>query len=105
MGLDVEAVPIHGFLALPVGREQRAISVGKYGQIQVSIVDPYVIALSKIDRGFETDIDDILFLIRQGHISFPQLEKLVQEALLKAPEYDISRSDMLAHLKAVQDEL
>jgi hypothetical protein len=37
-------------------------------------MDPYTIALSKLDRGFDTDIEDVLFLLHQKLITFEQLE-------------------------------
>jgi hypothetical protein len=46
---------------LPDGAEQRHYKVGQYGSIEVYTYDPYSIALSKIARGFETDIQDVLF--------------------------------------------
>src|SRR5260221_3971898 len=90
MGLDVDAVPIHGFLPLPAGGEERTIHYGTFGQVKVSIIDPYLIALRKVERGFDTDIDDILFLIRHGQITFAQLEKVVKDSLTRGKEFDMN---------------
>jgi len=105
MGFEADAVPIHEFTPLSYGREERAIDIGTFGNVQVSIIDPYVIALSKLDRGFDTDIDDIVFLIRKGLVALPQLEMIVQDVLPGTGKFDINPSDMLDHLQAVSDSL
>lgn len=55
MGIVVEAVPISGFVPLPEDADQRKVSVGQFGAVQVYILDPYSMALSKVDRGFDSD--------------------------------------------------
>jgi Nucleotidyltransferase of unknown function (DUF6036) len=51
MGFDVDAVPVPGVIPLLPGGQKRNILVGNFGKIEVSIIDPYAIALSKLDRG------------------------------------------------------
>ncbi len=105
MGLDVEAVPIHELTPLSYGEEKRAIHVGTFGNIEVLIIDPYVIALSKLDRGFDTDIEDIVFLIKQGLVSLPQLEQVVEDAIPHAGKFDMNPHELREHLQALRDEL
>jgi hypothetical protein len=105
MGLVVEAVPIAGFVPLPTEAEQRKVSVGQFGAIQVHILDPYSMALSKIDRGFDTDIEDVVFLIQRGFIRFDHLRTLVGEALERAGEFSLSKPEMRDHLNAVEQQL
>lgn len=105
MGLEVEAVPIDAFVPLPSDAQQRLLPVGSYGALNVYILDPYTIALSKIDRGFDTDIEDIIFLIRQGLITLTQLETVVSNAMARAQEFDISPTAMLEHLQDVRNQL
>ena len=50
MGIDVEAVPLAEFVPLPPQAHRRRQPVGRYGQLNVYIFDPYSIALSKIAR-------------------------------------------------------
>jgi len=90
MGLHVEAVPIQEFTPLALGDEKRAIHVGTFGNIDVTIIDPYVIALSKLDRGFDTDIEGVLFLINYRLISLSQLEQVVEEALPYPKKFDMN---------------
>jgi hypothetical protein len=54
--LDVEAVPIAEFVPLPPGAETRRRFIGRFSQIDVYLYDLYTIALSKIARGFDTDM-------------------------------------------------
>ena len=61
MHLDVEDVPLDEFVPLPPGAYDRRQLVGHFGGIEAYIFDPYTIALSKIARGFEADLEDVLF--------------------------------------------
>ena len=105
MQLEVEAVPIDEFVPLPDDAQQRRLAVGQFGSIEVCILDPYTIALSKIDRGFDTDIEDILFLIRQGLVMFEQLEIVVNTAVVRAQEFNLNSTAMRDHLQAVHSQL
>ncbi len=105
MQLDLENVPLQEFI--PVTREtrQRHHFIGRYGKVDIYIFDPYAIALSKLDRGFDTDIEDIIFLIEHGLITLPVLEKVMQDALPRAREFDMNATDMQRHLEAVRQAL
>ncbi len=105
MHLDVEAVPISEFVPLPDGAYERSIEVGQFGKIRVYIFDPYTIALSKIDRGLDTDVEDILFLIQQNLIIFEQLETVVHTALNYAPEFGLDSSAVRGHIEVVRSQL
>lgn len=65
-------------------------------------MDPYTIALSKLDRGFDTDIEDILFLLRQKLITFEQLELVTVTALEKAKEFAMVSANVRAHLEELR---
>lgn len=105
MGLEVEAVPIDELTPLSYGEEKRAIRVGTFGNIEVIIIDPYVIALSKLDRGFDTDLEDIIFLMKRELISLPQLEQTVKDAIPHARKFDMNPHELEEHLQAVRDQL
>ncbi|NOH02378.1 MAG: hypothetical protein HND47_10725 [Chloroflexi bacterium] len=96
-----DIVPLEHFIPLPAGSNERAIPIEQFGNLSVSVADPYSIALSKVDRGFVNDYDDILFLITNGHVNLNQLEKMVQEAVSKAGKYDLN-PDILLHLKELK---
>ncbi len=93
MHLEVEAVPIGEFVPLPPQAHDRRRLVGRYGQLEVYIFDPYTIALSKIARGFEADLEDVLFLLRQGLIGFEELQQHFETILPDAPQADIIPSE------------
>lgn len=103
LGIDVEAVPIDEFLPLPPGALGRSIFVGQFGTLAAYAFDPYTIALSKLDRGFDTDIQDILFLVDRGYVDVEQLETLVAQAVAQAGAFDLDPAGMRRHLDAVRE--
>lgn len=38
------------------------------------MIDPYAMALGKLDRGFPTDLADIVFLVRRDLVNLTELE-------------------------------
>jgi len=100
--IEVEIIPIDEFIPLPPGTSIRHQSVGNFENISVFVFDPYSIAISKVARGFETDIQDVLFLLQQGIIELATLSQYVEESLPVAWEYDIDPNDMKAHLNVVK---
>lgn len=102
--IHVEAVPLEKFIPLPAGSEARSIRIGQFGNLEVSIADPYSIALSKLDRGFETDIEDIVFLVRQNLVTITELEKITREALSLARQFDLN-PEILDHLQDLKNQL
>jgi hypothetical protein len=101
----IEPVPIERFIPLPAGSDRRKIRIGKYGNMEVYVTDPYSIAISKLDRGFDTDFDDILFLVQNNHVELKELERMAQVVLTRAREFDIDPADFLAHLDIVRERL
>jgi hypothetical protein len=91
--LDVEAVPIAEFVPLPPGAETRRHFIGRFSQVDVYVYDLYTIALSKIARGFETDLDDVVFLVKSNHIDLAELQKHFQAVLPRAAQADIIPSE------------
>ena len=102
--IHVEPVPLERFIPLPKGSDQRNIRIGQFGNLEVYVADPYSIALSKLDRGLETDFDDIVFLIQQNFIMLNQLEHILSEALPDARQFDVN-PDILDHLEEVKERL
>jgi hypothetical protein len=91
--LDIEAVPIAEFVPLPPGAETRRQFIGRFGQLDVYVYDLYTIALSKIARGFETDMDDVIFLVKSNLIDLTELQKYFQAVLPQAAQADIIPSE------------
>ncbi|MEM7115031.1 MAG: DUF6036 family nucleotidyltransferase [Chloroflexota bacterium] len=105
MHIEIEAVPIDEFVPLPTGAAERAILIGKYGLLTVYIFDPYTIALSKLDRGFDSDLEDIVFLARQALIEIKELTYMMSEAIPKAEQFDLDPKTMERHLQIVKQAL
>jgi hypothetical protein len=89
MRLDLDDVPLAEFIPLPPEAHERRQLVGRFGQLEVYIFDPYSIALSKIARGFEADLEDVVFLWREGLIAFGELERHFRTVLPRAAQADI----------------
>lgn len=101
--IPVEPVPLERFIPLPEGSERRKIHIGRFGNLEVFVADPYSIALSKLDRGFDTDLEDIIFLLRKGLIDIKELDRMSRESFIRATEFDLDPKQMLARLKMVRD--
>ncbi len=101
MRLDLEEVPLAEFIPLPPGAYERLQLVGQFGQVEVYIFDPYSIALSKIARGFEADVEDVVFMWREGVIAFDELERQFQAVLPRAAETDIIPQEFREYLTEV----
>ena len=102
MKLEVEVIPIEDFIPLPEDADTRHQQVSQYGSLVVFVYDPYSIALSKIARGFETDIQDVLFLIRNNFIIMEELTRFVGALLPQAWDFDIDPDEMMSYFKTIQ---
>lgn len=91
--LDIEAVPIAEFVPLPPGAETRRRFIGRFGLVDVYVYDLYTIALSKIARGFDTDMDDVIFLVKSNLIDLTELQRHFQAVLPRATQADIIPSE------------
>ncbi|MBI5946099.1 MAG: hypothetical protein HY864_17195 [Chloroflexi bacterium] len=104
MKLQVDIVPIDRFIPLPEGNADRNIYIGQFENLEIHVIDPYSIALSKVDRGLFTDFDDIIFLIKNGHITLEELEHITQKAVSQASKFDL-HPDILIHLQELKSRL
>jgi hypothetical protein len=100
--LDVEVVPLDEFIPLPPQFRERRRLVGRYGRLDVYLFDLYSIALSKIARGFEADLDDVMFLLRERHIEFEELEAHFDAILPEAPKADILPSEFRDYFEEIR---
>jgi hypothetical protein len=102
MHLDVEDVPLDEFVPLPPGAYDRRQLVGHFGGVEVYIFDPYTIALSKIARGFEADLEDVLFMLGEGLIEFDELERLFEQILPRSADADIIPQEFQEYLEELR---
>lgn len=100
--LDVEQVPLAEFIPLPLHAHERRRPIGRFGQLNVYIFDLYSIALSKIARGFETDLEDVEFLLGHGLIEFAELERHFQTILPRAAKADIDPKEFRGYFEEIR---
>lgn len=101
----MEPVAIERFIPLPDGSEERTIRIGQFGNLEVFVADPYSIALSKLDRGFDTDFDDLVFLVRQNLVEIQLLERMTEISLSRAREFDMNPTEVLGHLQELKNRI
>lgn len=105
MQLKIEAVPYGEMIPPLPDSAQRHILIGNYGQLEVFVIDPYAMALGKLDRGFPSDLEDVVFLIQRNFITVVQLEKMIRDVIPFAAQYDLNPNQMQANLAIVQKML
>ena len=103
--LDLESVRLSEFIPLPPEAHNRRRFIGKFGRLDVYIFDLYSIALSKIARGFESDLEDVEFMIRQDLVRLDQLEQHFQAILPEAPHADIDPREFGAYFLELKRRL
>ncbi len=63
---------------------------------------PYTIALSKLARGLESEIQDVLFLLREGTIEMEERGRIVDQAIPLAWRRDVDPEDLRRYFAEVQ---
>lgn len=101
--VEVEIISIDEFIPLPSNTTARHYSLEKFGSIEVFIYDPYSIALSNLARGFDTDIQDVLFLLQHDIIEIGTLAKFVEDTIPVAWDYDIDPNDLRTYFDVVKN--
>jgi hypothetical protein len=103
--LDLESVPLAEFIPLPPNAEKRHHFLGRYGQVDVYIFDLYSIALSKIARGFESDLEDVEFLLSRNLIVWVELEEYFKSILPSAKNSDINPKEFEEYFTTLKKRL
>jgi hypothetical protein len=85
LDINIEEAHPGDFVPLPPGSAERAESVGRYGQVEVFLLDPYAVALGKLGRGHEQDIADVRSLLAAGVVDATALRRQFDAIL---PEYE-----------------
>jgi hypothetical protein len=102
MRLDVEWVPLAEFAPLPPQAQERHRFVGQSDRLDVYIFDLYSIALSKIARGFESDLEDVLFLLQTEMVDFEELKRYFAIVLPAAPRADVDSREFQAYFAEIE---
>jgi len=102
LNLDLEAVPLAEFIPLPPETEHRRRFIGRFSQVDVYIFDLYSLALSKIARGFESDLEDVQFLLTKGFINWTELECHFENILPRVSRADINPKEFLSYFDTLK---
>jgi hypothetical protein len=105
MRLDVERVPLAEFAPLAPDADKRHRFLGSFGPIDVYIFDLYSMALSKIARGFESDLEDVIFLLSQELIHVDTLRSAFLSALPNARRVDVDPREFQAYFDELMKRL
>ena len=73
--------------------------------MEVYILDPYSIALSKIARGFEADLEDVIFMWREGLIELDVLERHFQAILPHTARADMIPQEFHEYFDEVRRQI
>jgi hypothetical protein len=94
--------------ALPDGYEERLIEVfaGTFARLRLFVLDPYDLALSKLTRNSDVDVEDVLHLARSQSLDLRVLETRYQDELRpivhgRPEQHDIT---LRLWLDAIQEE-
>ena len=82
LSLNIEEASPADFIPLPAGYLERSPVICRYGQLEVYHFDLYSTALSKIERGTESDLDDVLSLLQCGRIELAVLAEYFEEIMV-----------------------
>jgi hypothetical protein len=83
LSLNIKEASPAEFIPLPSGHQERSQYVGRYGQLEVFHYDLYSSALSKIERGTESDFDDVLTLLDSGRLELSLLSGYFDEIMTR----------------------
>ncbi len=91
LDLNIELASPPDFIPELPGWRERSPLVFREGNIEVHHFDLYSQALSKIERGFEQDLDDVHTMIERGLVEPTRLRELyeaIEPALYRYPAID-----------------
>jgi hypothetical protein len=94
LSINVELASPLDFLPPLDGWQERARFRFREGNLEVFDFDPYSQALSKLERGFELDLDDVENIVNSGQVDPQKLLKLfegIEAELFRFPAVDPAR--------------
>jgi hypothetical protein len=90
-----------GYIPLPTGAEGRHQLIGNFNQVKAYLFDLYSIAVMKLDRGFEIDIEDVKFLLKAGYIELRDLNRFIEDVAKRLDGADRLRRNFAALRDAI----
>jgi hypothetical protein len=91
LGVNIKLASPPDFIPELPGWRERSPFVFKQGGVQVHHFDPYSQALSKVERGFDQDLDDVRTMIERGLVEPERLRELydaIEPELYRYPAID-----------------
>jgi hypothetical protein len=79
LGVNIELASPPDFIPELPGWRERSPFVFKEGGVEVHHFDPYSQALSKVERGFDQDLDDVRTMIERGLVEPERLREYYEE--------------------------
>lgn len=98
----VDIIEMHEFVPIPAGQETRHVFIDQIGSLKVYMYDPLSIALGKLGRAFEEDIEDIQFMVDKEMITLKQLEDVVEQTKPVAWDFDIDPEQLANSLELLK---
>jgi hypothetical protein len=83
LNLNIEEVSPAHFIPLPAGYQERSQYINRYGLLEMFHFDLYSTALSKLARGTEEDLADVMALLQAGRLDMTNLKQYFAEILPK----------------------
>ena len=71
--VNVELASPGDFIPLPVGWQERSLSIGREGTLSFFHFDPYSQALSKLERSHARDLEDVRAMVASGLVEQERL--------------------------------
>lgn len=108
LNIHVEFVEPSAFIPLPSGWENRCPFIGRQGNVDVFCFDFITIALTKILRANQRDVQDIILLAKSGYINKQHLAIAVQQTakqLGKGNYKKLSPQKFIAHYQNIENFL
>ena len=91
LALNIEEASPADFIPLPSGNKERSQFIGRYGQLDVFHYDLFSTALSKIERGIESDFEDVLLLLQSGRLVSSRLADCFEEIMTRYAEASLKQ--------------
>jgi len=81
LDINIEEASPGDFIPLPAGYAERHEFIGRFGQVDVFHFDWYSNALSKIERGRQQDLKDVVAMLQHERIEWSRLDSMFHEIL------------------------
>lgn len=99
LSINVEEASPADFIPVPSGYQERSQFIGRYGQLDVFHYDLYSTALSKVERGTESDFADVLSLLKERRLEMATLKQFFDEIMSRYATHSLKQDPKEFRLK------